>query len=202
MKPLSARTGLLIIFALFGLPLLLAWLMYSGVLNYRPSGSQNLGALVQPPLPLPWDAFELPGDSGGREILGGHWVILYPLNDPCHEFCRDQLAMLRQIHRASGRHQDRLRIALVSADFPQDAVRDSLLEIYPRFILVKDASNLIGESLLQAQRKLGETAQDAAGIFVLDPLGNIMMFYKAEVDPIDIKTDLKRLLTYSKLDDR
>ena len=48
-------------------------------------------------------------------------------------------------------------------------------------------------------------AQGAAtpgSLYLLDPLGNIMMFYAAGFDPNDLKKDLKRLLTWSKLDEQ
>jgi hypothetical protein len=38
--------------------------------------------------------------------------------------------------------------------------------------------------------------------YLVDPLGNIMMFYGADSDPNDLKKDLKRLLTWSKLDEQ
>jgi hypothetical protein len=38
-------------------------------------------------------------------------------------------------------------------------------------------------------------------LYLLDPLGNIMLFYAAGFDPNDLKKDLKRLLTWSKLDE-
>ena len=38
-------------------------------------------------------------------------------------------------------------------------------------------------------------------VYLIDPLGNIMLFYAAGFDPNDLKKDLKRLLTWSKLDE-
>ena len=38
--------------------------------------------------------------------------------------------------------------------------------------------------------------------YLIDPLGNIMMSYAAGFDPNDLKRDLKRLLTWSKLDEQ
>jgi hypothetical protein len=39
-------------------------------------------------------------------------------------------------------------------------------------------------------------------IYLIDPLGNIMMYYAADADPNHIRKDLKRLLTWSKLDEQ
>ena len=44
-------------------------------------------------------------------------------------------------------------------------------------------------------------ADVAGSVYLIDPLGNIMLFYAAGFDPNDLKKDLKRLLTWSKLDE-
>ena len=53
---------------------------------------------------------------------------------------------------------------------------------------------------------LGDVAAANGGqvensVYLIDPLGNIMLFYAAGFDPNDLKKDLKRLLTWSKLDE-
>jgi len=52
---LSPRTSLVIIAALFMLPLALAWFMYSGAIEYKPSSTRNFGQLVEPPVPMVWE---------------------------------------------------------------------------------------------------------------------------------------------------
>ncbi len=40
------------------------------------------------------------------------------------------------------------------------------------------------------------------GIYLIDPPGNIMMYYTADADANHIRQDLKRLSTWSKLDEQ
>jgi len=56
---LSPRLSLIIITALFVLPLLLAWFMYTGTIEYRPGSTRNLGQLVEPPQPISWESIEI-----------------------------------------------------------------------------------------------------------------------------------------------
>ncbi len=83
---ISPRISLLIIAAIFLLPLLLAWFMYNGTIQYKPAATRNFGQLVEPPLPLHWqDVTMVPVNgstpSGAAEAFKNHWVILYPVPD-------------------------------------------------------------------------------------------------------------------------
>ena len=193
---LSPRISLVIIAAMFLLPLLLAWFMYNGTIEYQPSSTRNFGQLVEPPLPMSWkNTVLIPGsgesESGPAQVFSDHWVILYSVPDPCLEACLQEVSALRQIHRASGRHQARIRIALLMPNSP--GMESSLRDIYSEFHLISDPSSRLDTTLEQA----GGGERSA---YLIDPLGNIMMFYAAGTDPNHLKQDLKRLLTWSKLD--
>ena len=195
---LSPRISLVIIAAMFLLPLLLAWFMYSGTIEYQPSFTRNFGQLVKPPLPMSWEnTVMIPGagesESGPAQVFSDHWVVLYAVPNPCLETCLQEVSALRQIHRASGRHQTRIRIALLMPRPNTPDVESSLLDLYSEFHLISDPSSRLDATLEQA----GGGERSA---YLIDPLGNIMMFYSAGTDPNHLKQDLKRLLTWSKLD--
>ena len=194
----SPRASLVIIAALFLLPLLLAWFMYSGAIDYKPSSTRNFGQLVEPPLPMAWDDTVLmpaavEPESGAAQTFSEHWVILYIVPDPCREACFQQVTSLRQIHLASGRHQARIRIALLMQEPTSNELETSLRNTYPKFHLINDPFGELNATLHQAAGGKGST-------YLIDPLRNIMMFYAAGADPNYLKQDLKRLLTWSKLD--
>lgn len=197
---ISPRTLLVIIAAMFLFPLLLAWFMYTGTIEYKPGATRNFGQLLEPPLPLNWqDAVIVPGgDSSGMnatEAFSGHWVILYPVPDQCLESCLQEVSALRQIHRASGRQQARIRIALLVQNTGTSNVESVLRNTYSRFELIHDPEGEVEATLRQAAGAQG-------AVYLIDPLGNIMMTYKAGADPDNLKQDLKRLLTWSKLDNQ
>jgi cytochrome oxidase Cu insertion factor (SCO1/SenC/PrrC family) len=205
---LSPRLALLIIAAMFLLPLLLAWLMYSGSLDFKPASTRNLGTLIEPPVPIDWTAtVVLSGEKNlaadpeqGIDVFDEHWVILQPVPAGCDDSCLKEISSLRQIHRASGRQQFRIRLALLLDESSPADQAHSLLAIYPKFHLITDPSGLLPEALASIQQNLSGQAGPAKGVYMIDPLGNIMMYYKAGSDPNYIKQDLKRLLTWSKLD--
>jgi hypothetical protein len=196
-KRLSPRVALLIIAAMFILPLALAWLMYTGSIGYRPASTRNLGNLVEPPLPMSWSTLAPAAgepESEAEPALDGHWVVLRKIPVPCEADCISAVTVLRQIHRAAGRQQDRIRIALLLPDEPPPALADKLNGIYPQFLVLEDPTGQLRETLQRA-------AADGSD-YLIDPLGNIMMSYASGYDPNDLKRDLKRLLTWSKLDEQ
>jgi len=214
MKPaLSPRAALLVIAGMFLLPLVLAWLMYSGTIDFKPESTRNLGQLVEPPVSISWEdidllppAFqEMGGGEAGEEttqIFNEHWVILHAVPEPCDENCLREISAFRQIHLASGRHRSRIRIALLLQQSHPDEVESSLRKIHAQFLLIRASSAHFWNSLEQAAAAVQSPAGPMGSAYLIDPLGNIMMYYKAGSNPNHLKQDLKRLLTWSKLDEQ
>lgn len=195
------RVALLVIAALFVLPLVAAWLMYRGVIDYTPGATRNLGQLIQPPVPLPWAKLAAnPAGETPEPVFAGHWVVLYAVPRPCPDACIQAIVNLRQVHLASGREQARTRIALLQ-ETRDAALADRLLDIYPVFQLIEDGQGTLWPILDRVARRLEPTGGAAGSTFLVDPLGNLMMFYAPGSDPNHLKADLKRLLTWSKLDE-
>lgn len=205
MRPkLTPRLALLLIAALFIVPLALAWMMYSGVIEYSPGATRNFGRLVEPPRPVDWAGIEVDGEpAAAGSPFAEHWLVLYAVPNPCGEACAAAAAELRQVHRAAGRDQPRIRLALLH-DLTDAAAMDRLREIYPAFHLVENPDQRLWADLdgIAARDAERDSAPGAARgeTFLIDPLGNIMMAYEAGSDPNGLKKDLKRLLTWSKLD--
>jgi len=202
---LSSRAALLIIAAMFILPLILAWLMLSGAIDYKPGSGRNLGELVKPLVAVDWesrlitiqDDIEEPGKKT-PDFFSNHWVILHVVPVPCTSSCMGAITGLRQVHKASGRDQARIRIALLLQDVRQTGSVNGLKNIYPLFQLVENPDGTIQPVLEEIASRYSATANGSS--YLIDPIGNIMMFYQAGSDPNKLKKDLKRLLTWSKLD--
>ena len=200
---LSPRIALLIIAALFFLPLVAAWLMYTGTIEFRPQSTRNLGQLVQPPVPVAWAGVYR---NGARPVpvngsFGGHWLILHAVPQSCEETCLRAVTDLRQIHRAAGRQQSRIRLALLHG--PNPATDGAgLQDIYGAFQLLENPDGSLWRTLEDVARGSESAAPAMGSSYLIDPLGNIMLFYAVGYDPNHLKNDLKRLLTWSKLDEQ
>jgi hypothetical protein len=204
---MSPRVALVIIAALFVVPLALAWLMYTGAIEFSPHETRNRGQLVEPPVPVSWSAVRSvetePSDGAATEAsnLSEHWVILRVLPGRCDEVCLADVSELRQVHRASGRQQSRIRLALLQPAFDREMAAD-LLGVYPLFEVLVDRTGALTAALSRIAGEEKPFADPTGATYLIDPLGNIMMYYEAGSDPNDLKSDLKRLLTWSKLDEQ
>ena len=201
MKPLPPRMILLLIVTLFVLPLALAWMMFTGSIPYKSENTRNLGQLVIPMVPLDWSGVVTAEGSSATDSLGGFWVILYAMPASCTKPCQDLVTKLRQVHLASGQNLDRIKIALLLRSKPGASMANDLLGIYPRFKLLSHPAQNFSSALGQAGSNSSGKDKDPA-IYLVDPLGNIMMTYNGDDGPSKLNKDLTRLLTWSKLDKR
>lgn len=194
LRTLAALAGL------FFLPLLIsAWLYYG--MSWTPGGHTNHGELIQPPRPLPrvdLPSIALGGDTG-KEVTAGaptlyrsNWKLVYVGDGSCDASCRDTLYVMRQTRLALGTDMTRLaRVFLATANC---CAKDYLAREHVG-VTVLDASGATAAPLLSQF-----PAQDRAHtLFVVDPLGNLMMRYDVRRDPRGLLLDLRRLLELSQI---
>ena len=189
--------------ALFFLPLLVsAWLYYG--MSWTPGGHVNHGELIQPPRPLArveLPRIALPGEAAGqtaRELtasdptLRGKWTLVYVGDGACDASCRATLYVMRQTRLALGTDMTRLaRVFLVTANC---CAKDYLAREHAG-ITVLDASGAAGAQLL-TRFPAGDRAHT---LFIIDPLGNLMMRYDVRREPRGLLVDLRRLLELSQI---
>ena len=183
------------IFALFMGPVILVMLMRSDWWQYQPAGMQNKGHLIQPPLRLALDE---------TEGISGKWVVLYILDQPCGQACLDHATNLRQIHTAAGRHRKHLAIALLTGPRLETGTRSALESIYPEFVMLTEPAPVVWQTLdtVNAQVPGQDNALGPVHSYVLDPMLNLVLAYRASASPGDIHKDLRRLLKLAEQEKR
>lgn len=156
---------------------------------WPPQGRVNYGSLLTP-APLPQGALD--GVAGqpplARTEFEGRWTLLYAGAGACDRACEAALYLTRQTWRAQGKEMERVgRAWLVTDDASPPA---DLLHAHP------------GLRIARAEPAwLERLAQSAGGqhVFLVDPLGNVMMRFPEQADPKGAIRDLQRLLKYSQL---
>jgi hypothetical protein len=176
--------------ALFLLPLGLAFFTYYGS-GWRPAGRVNHGVLITPARPLP--PLTLPRVSlaaAHGTPLRGKWSLVYVGNGACDSACRRALYVMRQTRLALNNDMTRLqRLFLASGDC---RACERLARADPG-LDVLDAGGAAGTALLREFPTPGREHS----LFVVDPLGNLMMSYDVRGDPHGLLEDLKKLLKLS-----
>ncbi len=183
----AARTQLLLVALTFLVPLGLAFWLYYGGHALAPEGRTNHGELLQPIVNLR-DA--LP-ESRTAALADDRWLLVHVNGGACEADCRDALYRLRQSHRMLGR--DMQRVQRVFLHGPEAPDRVFLEHEHPGLLAFEDAE--------AAALITGKRPQDRApgGLYLIDPLGNLVMYFPPDVAPGDMVDDIKHLLKISQI---
>lgn len=186
------RMYLLLVILLFAGPLAAAWLLVG---HWRPAGSVHHGELLDPAQPLPaLQLRRLDGEPLELETLHGHWTLAY-LNDTgdCSQSCRDSLYTMRQTRLALGKDMTRVQTLLLLDREPEPTLRDWLAREHRTMI------KGLADADMRALFSRPFPAGGGQGVYLIDPLGNLVMRYGPDTDPEGLLKDLERLLKYSKI---
>jgi hypothetical protein len=177
----------------------LAWLLFFGFPEWVPTTTTNHGTLIKPIRLLP--AFQLQslaGEDVDAGFLQGKWTFIYLHKGACDTSCVQQLYKVRQVRLTQGKNIDRLqRLMLWQAAGVGKDRRDELQQHFPgqmTAILPGDESPLLEAFNVDGQAPLG-----LERLYLVDPLGNLMMLYEPDSEPRGMIKDLERLLKYSGL---
>ncbi len=182
----SARPQLLFIAAIFFGPLILAAWMYYGGHFSRPASS-NHGVLLEPISNL---LQELP-DSELLNRGQGMWLLLYPNAADCGRPCQDALYTMRQGRLMLGKEQERLLRAFLHGDSLPDKV--FIANEHQGLITTQET----GLSNLLKNKKPIELPD--GGYYLVDPLGNLVMYFRPDMNPSEMVDDIKHLLRLSRI---
>lgn len=176
--------------------LLLMLLMLSPVIasylfhtfGFRPEGTVNYGELLEVK-PLQGQALNIENNTIFRaRDLHGKWSFVSIDSGQCDEYCQKKLYQMRQVRLVQNTEKDRVaRIWLINDHhLPQAEIKKE----YEGTVMlsVKDNELLNEFPAEHSQRD---------HIYVVDPMGNLMMRYPRDANPTKISNDLKLLLKLS-----
>jgi hypothetical protein len=150
-------------------PIVLGTLAY--LLGWSPGNPGNYGDLVAPR-----------AMSGAPfAALRGKWVLVSADAGVCDAYCERKLYFMRQVRRAQGKDMERIE----------------------RLWLVSDGGAPRAELLAAIEGTRVVALEDPAftrdHIYLVDPLGNLMLRFPRDPDPSRMIKDLQRLLRYSRI---
>lgn len=124
-----------------------------------------------------------PSFNLGKDIR--HWLLLYSPATSCEQVCRESLWQARQVHTLLAAEGDRVKRYMLGNELSATAGLN-----LPRLTIAADLrANFITDAL-----------------YLVDPLGNVIMYYQFPADKTQalivgkgLLSDLKRLLKVSKI---
>ena len=187
---------LLVIFALFFIPLFIATVWY-GVMpaKLRPQTTTNNGQLIEPPRPL--EAFEtktLSGEPYTVAQLETVWTLVHLLDAPCDADCSKSLYETRQIRIALGKDIDRVQRVIVVENAELAQSESKMWASHPDMSVVIASEHGLGQ---QIRAQVEQHAPNT--VYLVDPLGNIMMSFPPDLNPKLLMKDLRKLLRLSQI---
>lgn len=184
-----ARLKLALIGLFFALPFVLAWTAYW--LHWTPGHSGNYGALLQPPRQVPGGGLvALDGKPFSLASLRGKWVMLQFDAAGCDAYCERKLYFMRQLRVAQGKDRERVERVWILTD--GGTPRRALMTAIDGTYVVRTVDGTLAAAFPPRGR-----AQDH--IYLIDPLGNLMMRFPRDPDPSKMLKDLQRLLKISQI---
>jgi hypothetical protein len=178
------RIKLLVIISIAFVPIFAAYIVFLYFPEWLPDMTTNQGTLIQPPVVL----HDIEIEPGRK------WVLLIPVDSSCDEVCQRVLYLSRQTHIALGKNTSRVQRVILtegrlSAEF-EDLLKEEHSEV--KVIDISDNTAVRLKSLIP-------NGLHQLIVFIMDPNGNVMMYYRPEQGGKPMLKDLKHLLKTSNI---
>ena len=183
----SFRINLILIFAVFAVPLIAAYLCY---FVWPPQSRLNYGELIEPKALPDAPLRDADGNDFPISKLRGKWIMLSVDSTTCDEACNQKLYLMRQIRISMTKEMNRIeRVMLLKGD---GKLPSEITAKYPGMHVLSGADAALLATLSQ-EKNLTDY------IFLIDPVGQVMMRYAKDPDAVGIRRDLSRLLSVSQV---
>jgi hypothetical protein len=160
----------------------------------RPEGRKSYGELIDPQRPLPaLQAHALDGKAVELTSLRGQWLLMSVASATCDAGCQQRLYWQRQLREALGKEKDRLDWIWLVND--GGAVDGRLTPALSSASVLRVNAAELSRWLMPAP---GQQLENH--LYLIDPLGNWMMRFPANMDApgaAKAKRDLDRLMRAS-----
>jgi len=195
---LTSRQAFVVIGLIFLAPAFVAWVMHHGGNGgWRPQGLTNKGSLVHPARPLRMPDGLRAADRPLNDFLHGMWTLLYIGTGDCDVVCLDNLYKMRQVRIAQNENMKRVQtLFLLQGERVPPELASRLQSDYHDLTVVP-VSGAQAQQIAPFFLIDGAGMEKAGRVYIVDPLGNLMMYYRPDADPRGMLDDLRKLLKYS-----
>jgi hypothetical protein len=184
------RKVFLLMLIFFVVPIIVVILMFK--FDWKPSGVST-GELVKPPRLLATQP-QLKNDAGVAlkpTFWKEKWSVVY-VADQCDSACMSKLRDMRQLHVSLYKDITRTQRVLITQQQDTSDIKSK----YPDLIVINQPAADI--ATLTSQFQLDNEPSGASNrLYLVDPLGHLMMSYKPTVPLADVRKDVTRLLKFS-----
>ena len=172
---------LLIIFSFAG-PLILATFMYKYSDFIPVAEPKSNGNLITPVITITQE------EDFENILRDKKWTFMYVYeNETCDLICEATLYMMQQVRESVGRERSRIKNLLIVEDKFNSAENINIISKYNKIKMLEVLNNSFFEKIKKNH------------LYIVDPLGNIFMYYNKDFDAKGLKKDIKKLLRISRI---
>jgi cytochrome oxidase Cu insertion factor (SCO1/SenC/PrrC family) len=167
------------------------YLYYAGGTEHKVNQGEFVESGVQL---MDMNLLALDGSKAAQNDVYGHWHMMFFMNDDCDKKCEETIYTMRQIKTSF--HKESTRITNVLIHFEKEisgAFKEKINTHYANF----DRYYADKEKFNRALGYAGNEMMEKNIIFVVDPIGNVILKYNKDNTAKDIIKDIKRLLKAS-----
>ena len=191
----NQKTIIMLLLA-FIVPVLAAYLVYFNMES--ASNTNNNGELIVPPRPVEEVSLQTStGENFDEQKLKGRWHLVYIGKGSCDSICKDRLSTMHQTRMGQGKEMSRVGLLYISTEDVSKNVADDLQQKFSRLTVLTGRKEQTNKILKLFKTDATSNIMEDNFIFMIDPLGNLMMRYKKDVRLIGIIQDLEHLLKVS-----
>ena len=187
----SSRLKFLFIVLIFVIPFIYSYILINKKNVEKELPTSNYGQFVTPIVSINnisyIDSFDNKINSNS---LNGKWTLIHYIDKYCDAPCLNNIYLLRQINIALGKDMNRVRrMLLINLSDHNTA---SIQKKYPHLLIVKSKLNKLHDVIKGIK-------SDTTNIFIVDPMGNIVLKYNQDFNGKKFLKDLKKLLKLSRI---
>lgn len=182
MNEKNSYMKLFLVMMIFVLPIIVSWFLYSFHDKFRFK-TLNYGTLVSPSINV---------EKILKKDSKKQWQIVYAPKVCTAEQADKLMFTLHQLRIALGKDRDRVNLVLLVD--PQCQIKDT--HDFSKFVFTDQQFMQLQHSFNQVNNKNFVTNDK---IYLVDPLGNLFMYYTSTTNPMNILKDLKKVLEVSQI---
>jgi len=183
----KSRRTLLLVAAVCIAPFVGSFALY---FFWQPSGRINYGDLIEG-VALPVAKLTLTdGKPFEFEKLRGRWLFVTVDSGSCDDYCQKKLWKMRQVRLTQGKYLERIERVWLVTD--AQGIAPAVMKEYDgTWVAAAQGSTLLKAFQFKDRQR--------DHIYLVDPLGNVILRYPKDANPSRMKKDLERLLKVSRI---
>lgn len=193
------RRMLVIIFLAFLSPIIIAYALYK-LVDWSDDVSRSKGTLVHPARPVSNINFNAMDASEVRiESFQRKWLLIYLDPAGCDETCVKRAENMRITRLTLGESSNRIQNAIILRKKPDPVLLDKLQTEYAKLKLLTVSQEQLNKMKPIFNQSESDSFETKKRFYLLDPNGNLMMYYEDHGDPKWMLIDLRKLMKASQI---